>query len=82
MMVHEVLSRRSFLGYAAITLAAGPVSAVDEPSQYSISALIEGDGMVRIPAGEFLMGSALEMPMKIRSTGCASASTSKWASSK
>ena len=58
MMVHEVLSRRSFLGYAAITLAAGPVSAVDKPSQYSISALIEGDGMVRIPAGEFLMGSA------------------------
>src|SRR5438128_9637211 len=61
----SILSRRSIL--AAMAAAVPRLGAIEEPPAYGISALLEGTGMVKIPAGEFLMGSddgnADEAPM-------------------
>lgn len=51
------LPRRTFLlGAAAIW--SPRLSAQQEPAAYGLTALLDGSGMVRIPAGEFQMGSA------------------------
>ena len=51
-------SRRGFLRGAAAALAWQRLSAQQEPGAYSLTALLDGSGMVRVPAGEFRMGSA------------------------
>jgi formylglycine-generating enzyme required for sulfatase activity len=48
----RAISRRSLIGYACL-----PILGAQEPPGYGVSALLEGDAWVRIPAGEFLMGS-------------------------
>jgi formylglycine-generating enzyme required for sulfatase activity len=52
------LPRRRFLAGAAGALALRRLSAQQEPAAYGVTALLDGSGMVRIPAGEFQMGSA------------------------
>jgi formylglycine-generating enzyme required for sulfatase activity len=49
------LSRRSLLSGAALLLAR--LDAMEESQVHGISELLEGNGMVRIPAGDFWMGS-------------------------
>ena len=55
-------SRRRFLGGTASALALprlpGQQQAQPDPASYGLTALLDGSGMVPIPAGEFLMGSA------------------------
>jgi len=51
-------SRRRFLRDAAAALALPRLSAQQDPAAYGLTALLDGSAMVRIPAGEFLMGSA------------------------
>lgn len=51
-------SRRRFLGRAAAALVLPRLSAQPDPAAYGLTALLDGSGMVRIPAGEFRMGSA------------------------
>src|SRR5438477_10690894 len=53
-------SRRALLsglGLTALGLIPRRLTAMQEPPPHGISALLEGTGMVRIAAGEFLMGS-------------------------
>src|ERR1700683_4784423 len=52
------LPRRRFLGGAAGALWLRRLSGQQEPAAYGLTALLDGSGMVRIPAGEFRMGSA------------------------
>jgi formylglycine-generating enzyme required for sulfatase activity len=58
------LSRRYLLGGAALSLALPRTNALqDSPSygvaaSYGVTALLDGSAMVRIPVGEFAMGSA------------------------
>jgi formylglycine-generating enzyme required for sulfatase activity len=52
------LPRRHFLRSAAALLTLPRLSAQQEAAQYGLTALIDGSAMVRIPAGEFRMGSA------------------------
>lgn len=54
-------SRRAFLGGAAAALASR-LGAEQDPAAYGVTALLDGSGMVRIPAGEFQMGSASGEP--------------------
>jgi formylglycine-generating enzyme required for sulfatase activity len=51
------LPRRRFLAGAA-AMAWPRLAAQQEPSAYGLTALLDGSGLVRIPAGEFPMGSA------------------------
>jgi formylglycine-generating enzyme required for sulfatase activity len=51
------LLRRSFL-LAAAAPWLPRLSGQQEPAAYGLTALLDGSGMVRIPAGEFQMGSA------------------------
>jgi len=51
-------SRRRFLGGAVGALALPRLDAQQDPAAYGLTALLDGSGMVRIPAGEFEMGSA------------------------
>jgi formylglycine-generating enzyme required for sulfatase activity len=51
------LPRRSFL-LAAATLGTPRLSGQQKPGAYGLTALLDGSGLVRIPAGEFRMGSA------------------------
>lgn len=54
---HRHLSRRTILGGIAAGLLTRAVRAADDDtSLYGLSALIDGTGLVRIPAGEFSMG--------------------------
>src|SRR5437763_5162787 len=57
MITAKPLSRRSLLRSTGVSLVLARVDAMQEPAAYGVGALIEGSGMVRIPAGEFLMGS-------------------------
>lgn len=50
-------SRRDLLRSACISLAVARAEAMQDASAFGVSALVEGSGMVRIPAGEFVMGS-------------------------
>lgn len=54
-----IVARRTFLSSAAASLLAVRASHAETPdlANYGVSALIDGSGMVRIPAGEFSMGS-------------------------
>ncbi len=54
-------SRRRFLG-AATALAWPRLSTPQDPAAYGLTELLDGSGMVRIPAGEFTMGSAAGEP--------------------
>src|SRR5437762_9921602 len=57
MITSKLFSRRSLLRSTGMSLVLARVDAMQEPAAYGVGALIEGSGMVRIPAGEFLMGS-------------------------
>lgn len=50
-------SRRALLRGSACSLAAPLARAFEGMADYGVSALVDGTGMARIPAGEFLMGS-------------------------
>jgi formylglycine-generating enzyme required for sulfatase activity len=52
------LPRRRFLAGVAAALAPPWLRAQQEPAAYGLTVLLDGSGMVRIPAGEFQMGSA------------------------
>jgi len=52
------LSRRQFLGSAAVVCGASRILAQPEAVSYGLTALLDGSGMVRIAAGEFQMGWA------------------------
>jgi len=52
------LPRRQFLAGVAGALTLRRLPAQQEPADYGLTALLDGSGMVRIPAGEFQMGSA------------------------
>jgi len=56
--IESRLLRRRFLAGAAAALALPRLSAQQEPAAYGLTALLDGSGMVPIPAGEFRMGSA------------------------
>jgi len=47
-----------FVGRAAAAFVARRLAAGQNPAAYGVTALLDGGGMVRIPAGEFQMGSA------------------------
>ncbi|MGD0362096.1 MAG: formylglycine-generating enzyme family protein [Bryobacteraceae bacterium] len=55
-------SRRRFLGGTAATLGLTRAFAQKEQASASLTALLDGSGMVRISAGEFQMGSAAGDP--------------------
>jgi formylglycine-generating enzyme required for sulfatase activity len=55
------LPRRSFL-CAVATLCLPRVNAQQGPATYGLTALLDGSDMVRLPAGEFQMGSASGEP--------------------
>jgi len=52
----QLLSRRALLRGAGV-IALSRLDAMQSVSEYGVSTLLEGTGMVRIPPGEFLMGS-------------------------
>jgi formylglycine-generating enzyme required for sulfatase activity len=52
------VSRRRFLGGAGAALALPRIFAQQDLASRGLTALLDGAGMVRIPAGEFQMGSA------------------------
>lgn len=56
------LSRRRFLGGTAATLGLTRAFAQKDQAFASLTALLDGSGMVRISAGEFQMGSAAGEP--------------------
>jgi formylglycine-generating enzyme required for sulfatase activity len=56
--LEQRLPRRRFLCGAATALGLSRLAAQQEPATYGLTALLDGSGMVRIPAGEFRMGSA------------------------
>ena len=56
MMKRQPFSRRVLLCGAGI-VALSPLEAMQDVSGHDVSALLDGTGMVRIPPGEFLMGS-------------------------
>ena len=55
-MKRQPFSRRVLLCGAGI-VALSPLEAMQDVSGHDVSALLDGTGMVRIPPGEFLMGS-------------------------
>jgi len=55
-------SRRGFLGGAAAALGLPRMFAQQDMASVGLTALLDGSGMVRIPAGEFHMGSASGEP--------------------
>ena len=58
-MITEVsLSRRSLLRGASLSLALPPLEAMQNTQVTTVSTLLDGSGLVRIPAGSFSMGSA------------------------
>ncbi len=52
------LSRRRFMGGAAAALGLPRVFAQQDMASVGLTTLLDGSGMVRVPAGEFQMGSA------------------------
>ncbi len=58
----SLFSRRLFLSGAALGFAARRLRAQPDPARFSLTALLDGTAMARIPAGEFQMGSAAGEP--------------------
>src|SRR3954471_3201529 len=56
MFHNERISRRSVLGTAAACVAAPLLRAAGNPL-HGVDAIISGNALVRIPAGEFMMGA-------------------------
>lgn len=56
MIADRPISRRTLLG-AGIALGAAPLKAMQDDNLFGLEALLDGRGIARIPAGEFLMGS-------------------------
>lgn len=56
-IVPRLFSRRTLLRGGGAALLLPRMDAMQESAAYGVGALVEGSGMVRIPAGEFLMGS-------------------------
>jgi formylglycine-generating enzyme required for sulfatase activity len=56
--VDSFLSRRRFLIGASFSLTIARLKAQPDLATHSLTALLDGSGMVRVPAGEFQMGTA------------------------
>ena len=61
MMPEQQLSRRGLLGAVGASLVLTRVDGMQTQSLHSLEALLDGSGMARIPAGEFLMGADGDM---------------------
>jgi hypothetical protein len=81
---HSSLGYRAgdFLAGAAAALGLPRLSAQQEPAAYGLTALLDGSGMVRIPAGEFGWDRQAARPTKRRCIACASARISRSANSR
>ncbi len=61
MIPRQQLTRRSALGAVGCSLLFTRMNAMQPTSLYGLDALLDGSGMARVPAGEFMMGADAEI---------------------